>query len=39
MVLWGVQFAITLDDNVAYSETVTGIFTSQGQANLGLSYW
>lgn len=39
MILWGVQFADTLTDNVAYSETITGIFKSQGQANLGLSYW
>jgi hypothetical protein len=39
MVLWGVQFAITLSDNVAYSETIMGDFTSEGQASLGMSYW
>jgi len=39
MILWGAQFADTLSANVAYSETITGIFTSEGQANLGLSYW
>lgn len=39
MILWGVQFADTLSDNVAYSETITGVFKSEGQANLGVSYW
>jgi hypothetical protein len=39
MVLWGAQFADTLSDNVAYSETITGIFRSEGEANLGMSYW
>lgn len=39
MILWGSQFAATLSDNVAYSETITGIFTSRGQASLGVSYW
>lgn len=39
MILWGVQFAITLSDNVAYSETITGIFKSEGQACLSWSYW
>jgi hypothetical protein len=39
MILWGCQFAATLSDNIAYSETITGIFSSQGQAGLGVSYW
>ena len=39
MILWGVEFAETLSYNVAYSETITGIFKSDGQANLGVSYW
>lgn len=39
MILWGSQFAATLSDNIAYSETITGIFSSQGQASLGVSYW
>ena len=39
MILWGVQFADTLSDNVAYSETITGIFKSEGQAKLSMSYW
>ena len=39
MILWGVHFADTLSDNVAYSETITGIFKPEGQANLNMSYW
>jgi hypothetical protein len=39
MILWGVQFANTLTDNVAYSETITGEFISEGRAGLGVSYW
>ncbi|GFG28648.1 hypothetical protein Cfor_06577 [Coptotermes formosanus] len=39
MILWGAHFTDTLSDNVAYSETITGVFKSQGQANLGMSYW
>jgi hypothetical protein len=39
MILWGSKFAATLSDNIAYSETITGIFSSQGQASLGMSYW
>jgi hypothetical protein len=39
LILWGAQFADTLSDNVAYSETITGIFISKGQAILGISYW
>lgn len=39
MILWGAMFAITLTDNVAYSQTISGEYTSQGQASLGVSYW
>jgi hypothetical protein len=39
LILWGVQFANTLSANVAYTETITGIFKSEGEANLGMSYW
>jgi hypothetical protein len=39
MILWGSLFATTLSDNIAYSETITGIFSSKGQASLGVSYW
>jgi hypothetical protein len=38
-ILWGAQFIDTLSDNVAYSETITGVFKSNGNANLGVSYW
>jgi len=39
IILWGAQYGDTLSNNVAYSETITGIFKSNGNANLGVSYW
>jgi hypothetical protein len=39
LILWGAQFLVTLSDNVAYTETITGIFKSEGQAYLSWSYW
>jgi len=39
IILWAAQYIDTLSNNVAYSETITGIFKSDGNANLGVSYW
>lgn len=39
LILWGVQFAITLASNVVLGETISGFTTSDGRAALGYSYW
>ena len=39
LVLWGVQFAITLMYNVVLDETISGDTKSDGLAALGYSYW
>jgi hypothetical protein len=39
IILWSALYIDTLSYNVAYSETITGIFDSDENTNLGVSYW
>ncbi|KAJ9577444.1 hypothetical protein L9F63_005945 [Diploptera punctata] len=37
LILWGTLYLNTLQDNIAYSETMTGLYSSE--ASLSVSYW
>ncbi|XP_049777629.1 uncharacterized protein LOC126175118 [Schistocerca cancellata] len=39
LILWGVQYAVTLAENVAFAQVIAGQYLSDGHAALGYSYW
>ncbi|KAF4529690.1 hypothetical protein B566_EDAN010776 [Ephemera danica] len=39
MIIWGIQFGVTLVDNAVVFETITGECSSEGRGALGYSYW
>jgi len=39
MIVWIVQFSVNLRKNAAVSDTLTGLYTSNGKGSLGISFW
>ncbi|XP_059469192.1 clarin-3-like [Neocloeon triangulifer] len=39
LILWGIQYGITLVTNVALTETIIGLTSTNGLAALGFSFW